>query len=202
MSRHRQARACRCTESPRSSQECQVDPVQPVGTEVQKTPGTGKARVLARTASFHVRNKNGEAPRACTRYIVSTVFAAAAGRASGFPHQPIPPCSSQQWCSCSRPAAMQTTHSLSRSLTHSVTGHCRCQAKCRGRKTPKESPVVGGTTIGPPDWVQRRLPSSRHPHLFLGPLDPSCTPGSFSFSLDSGEPHTWACSSQARVPWG
>lgn len=61
--------------------------------------------------------------------------------------------------------------------------------------------VVGGTTIGPPDWVQRARGSSRHPHQLLNPLNPDCPPGSFSFSFNSGEPHIWACSSQTRGPW-
>lgn len=59
----------------------------------------------------------------------------------------------------------------------------------REKESRRRSPVVGGTTIGPPDSAAR-LPS-RHPHQLLSPVNLIAPPpGSFSFSLNSGEPHT------------
>lgn len=118
MSRHRQARASRCTESTRSPRSTRLSCASWVETQARKYPGTGKARIPTQsTTPFHMRKKNGEAPRACTWYIFSTVSVASA-KLRDFLAKPFP--------TTARSSGFRVRVRLSSRLpTQSVTGHCR-----------------------------------------------------------------------------
>ena len=112
-----------------------------------------------RTTPFQIRDKAGEAPNGCTRYIDSTV--------SEDQQRQSLELSSPAQLSLQQAAVVFVFASSSQPLGQSV------RRSAEIKKSATESPVVGGTTIGPPDWVQRRPPSSRHPHQLLSLLNPN-----------------------------
>lgn len=104
----------------------------------------------------------------------------------------------------SRPAARRPpTHSVGRSLTRSQAIVDARRSAEGGRQQKRALSSEAQPSARQTGFNAACPPVATHT-CFWARWHPSCTPGSSSFSSNSGEPHTWACSSQARVlvPWG
>lgn len=124
-------------------------------------------------------------------------------RASRFRRHSISFCSSQQRGSCSHPAVTGLTCSVTQSESHRLTDHCRiidARRSAEGEREHQRGPCRRRHNHRPARLGSAPPVLQLPPTPVAEPVEPRCPPGSFSFSLDSGEPHNWAAAPKPVDP--